>query len=205
MVWGFLKRGIAPFAGETSAKALTLALNAPSVSGRVGVLDLGSANESNFNFYNKIAKKISFEDLAARIEKGDADLDSDEIIPNGVKYDTIICWDVFNYLTASQAERLVNKIRNASLLGTRVVVSIVNRPQMAEAPSNFKIVEESKILCEPRTYKMVVAPRYSPRAIARWFEGFEIIHSCLQRYGVEEYVLQFVGSKSPLRTETKAA
>lgn len=193
MAWGFLKRGAVPYAGETSAKALALALKAPSASGRAAVLDLGSANESNLNYYSKIAKKISFEDLSARLDGESNDINVAELISGDQRYDTVICWDVFNYLDATQAETLVAKIRSAANVGTRVVVSVVNRPQMAEAPSSFKISDDGKILCEPRTAKMKNSPRHSPRAIHRWFTGFEVIYSCIHRYGAEEYVFQYRG------------
>ena len=205
MAWGFLKRGVVPFAGETSAKAVALALKPSSEANRVTVLDLGSANENNFNFYSQIARKISFEDLSARIEKGDLNLTSDEPIGGQATYDTIICWDVFNYLASSEAEKLVSKIRAASHLGTRVVVAVANRPLMAEAPSNFRISDSGKILCEPRTSKMVAAPRYSPRTIARWFTGYDIIHSSIHTYGAEEYVFQYRGQATEGTAESSRA
>jgi hypothetical protein len=205
MAWGFLKRGAVPYSGETSAKALALALKAPSVSGRAAVLDLGSANESNLNFYSKIAKKISFEDLSARLDSEANNVNVAELIPGNTQYDTVICWDVFNYLDPIQAEMLVAKIRSAAVHGTRVVVSVINRPQMAEAPSNFKIIEEGKIICEPRTDKMKTSPRHSPRAIHRWFAGFEVIYSCIHRYGAEEYVFQYRGQESGQSQEASRA
>lgn len=172
------------------------ALRGFSDARRVRVLDLGSAVAANVEY---LSSRVSYLQIVDAIDRGDGDsggaaamcrLDVlealiDERLPG---FNLILLWDVLNYLTPEQAERMMSAIARLCSPYARLHAIVFATDTMTELPNRYRIVDGSHLVYEPTTTEVRGAPDLPPAAVEKMLRGFEIEHSFVLRHGVHEYV-----------------
>ena len=100
----------------------------------------------------------------------------------------VLMWDVFNYLSTDQTERLLQSVAELCLPGARLHAIVFSTETMTATPNRYRIVDSARLAYESTTTEQRVAPALPPAAVEKLLQGFRIEHSFVLQHGVHEYV-----------------
>lgn len=160
------------------------------------VLDLGPSVAANFEFVSDFASYLHIIDAidrgptASGAEGGgygrlgtlNALLDE-----HRRSFHLVLAWDVFNYLSAEQAERLNQSVAELCLPGARLHAIFFATDTMPAVPNRYRVVDRARLAYEPGTTEVRGAPDLPPSAVGKLLKGFRIEHSFVLQHGVHEY------------------
>jgi hypothetical protein len=193
----------APFESEGpqtetfSSPGLVEALRGFADEGDCRVLDLGSAVSANVEYLSPFASKIQIVDAIER------DLRTDPAEGTGVcrlsslrslidehrkSFNLVLLWDVLNYLTPEQTERVITVVAELCLPSARLHAIIFATETMPEMPNRYRIIDGGRLAYEPTSTFLRGAPNLPPAIVEKLLKGFRIEHSFVLRHGVHEYV-----------------
>lgn len=137
------------------------------------ILDLGRPYESNIQFYSSLSAKIHYEDLITPIssrinssEEVTTIFDDVFLSVDSMKFDLILCWDIFHYLSRDEIKELDARLRRCSHERTIVFSLISTRKEVPQTPAMLKIVNGC-LNQEPTTDVFVSWPAYSKRELTQ--------------------------------------
>jgi hypothetical protein len=180
-----------------SSPGLEEALRGFLDEGDCRVLDLGCAVPSNVEYLSAVASKIQIVDAIDRDQRaGSAEgsgvcrLSSLRSLIDGHRnsFNLVLLWDVINYLTPEQAERVLAVVAELCLPNARLHAIIFATDTMPDLPNRYRIVDGARLAYEATTTELRGAPSLPPAAVEKLLEGFRIEHSFVLRHGVHEYV-----------------
>ncbi|HXO18807.1 MAG TPA: class I SAM-dependent methyltransferase [Thermoanaerobaculia bacterium] len=166
---------------------------------KLQVLDLGCAVGSNVEFLSRFDCKLYIEDLyAALVARAPAGPEAEEAgpqffaeflpLPESTRFDVVLAWDTFNYLTRKELGHLIRHLRKFCQPGTVVFALMSTLKQIPAQPIRFRIVDEERLAYEPRTLAQRPSPRFAPAEIGDLLSGFRVDRSFLLRHGIQEYL-----------------
>jgi hypothetical protein len=165
--------------------------------GTCKVLDLGPSVAANVDFVSKFASYLQIVDA---IDRGPAALEpgtigSDRLsnlstlIENHRRsFNLVLAWDVINYLSTDQAERLVASLAELCLPNARFHAIFFATDTMPAVPNRYRIINDARLAYEPATSELRGAPELPPAAVAKLLKSFQVEHSFVLQHGVHEYV-----------------
>lgn len=166
---------------------------------KLQVLDLGSAVGSNVEFLSNYGCKLYIEDLysalSSRSNSGEGGLAGPEFfadflnLPDDVRFDVVLAWDLFNYLQRKELVFLAAELRRVCRPGALLFALVSILKQVPAQPYRFRIVDEETLAYERRTPTDRPSPRFAPAEINDSLRGFRVDRSFLMRHGVQEYLL----------------
>jgi hypothetical protein len=168
---------------------------------KLQVLDLGPAIGSNVEFFSQFGCKLYIEDLwAALASRTPSGSEGDEAgpqffadflpLPEATRFDAVIAWDTFNYLSRRELGHLVRHLRPFCPPGAQVFALISILKQIPAQPMRYRIRDQETLVYEPRTAAQRPAPRFAPAEMNELFKGFRVDRSFLLRHGIQEYLFQ---------------
>jgi hypothetical protein len=169
---------------------------------KLQVLDLGPAIGSNVEYFSQFGCKLYIEDLWAALTSRTAPTGSDGEeagphffadflpLPESTRFDVVIAWDTFNYLSRRELGHLVHHLRPYCAPGALVFALISILKQIPAQPMRYRIVDEQTLQYEPRTAAQRPSPRLAPAEMNDLFKGFRVDRSFLLRHGIQEYLFQ---------------
>lgn len=164
------------------------------------ILDLGSATKENIDFYSNFARKIQIEDFydslnspasSSSEEEGDGVNKSFEhMLPytRDTRFDIIFTWDLFNYLTRDQLQKLVAHLGKFCNRRAILFSLITNGQYVPEHPIGFRILDQENLSYLAGTGASRVNTRYKEPNLAKFMPGFKIYKTFLLRNGMQEYL-----------------
>ncbi len=165
------------------------------------ILDLGSAVKENIDFYSSFARKIQIEDLydslslptssSSEEEGGDGVNKSFEhMLPytEDTRFDFIFTWDLFNYLTRDQLQKLVAHLGKFCNRRAILFSLITNDQHVPEHPIDFRILDQENLSYLAGAIASRVNARYKEPNLAKFMPGFNIYKTFLLRNGMQEYL-----------------
>ncbi|MBN8550846.1 MAG: hypothetical protein J0M12_16140 [Deltaproteobacteria bacterium] len=156
------------------------------------ILDLGAACSSNIKYYSKIARKFHFEDLSAALaSKRDSEgsvLDEALSLRSNQRFDLIFCWDILNYLSPQEIERLGSTLAAHSHCETKLFLLLPVGREISGAPLRFKMADDYRLEYEPQVGARMQSPRYNKTDLKKLWPGFERQKSFLLKNGFEEHI-----------------
>jgi hypothetical protein len=177
-----------------SSPGLEEALRATSNGADCKVLDLGSAVSSNIELLSSFASHLQIVDA---IDRGKAAEGSGFCRLSALQslvddhrhtFNLVLLWDVLNYLSSEQAERVIAAVAELCFPNARLYAIVFATDTMPELPNRYRIVDGAHLAYEPTTAELRGAPSLPPAAVEKLLEGFRIEHSFVLRHGVHEYV-----------------
>lgn len=103
-------------------------------------------------------------------------------------FSLVLMWDVLNYLSIDQAERLLQSVAELCLPGARLHAIVFATNTMAAIPNRYRIIDNARIAYEKATTEQLGAPDLPPAAVGKLLQGFRVEHSFVLQHGVHEYV-----------------
>jgi hypothetical protein len=180
-----------------SSPGLEEALRGVPDDGSCKVLDLGPALAANVEFVSSFASYLQIIDA---IERGPSASDTEGggfgrvsalnalLGEHRRSFNLVLAWDVFNYLSAEQAERLDQSVAELCLPSARLHAIFFATDTMPAIPNRYRIVDRARLAYEPGTTEVQGAPDLPPAAVGKLLKGFRIEHSFVLQHGVHEYI-----------------
>jgi hypothetical protein len=103
-------------------------------------------------------------------------------------FSLVLMWDVINYLSVDQAERLLQSVAELCLPSARLHAIVFATDTMAAVPNRYRIIDSARLAYEPATTELRGAPDLPPAAVQKLLQGFRVEHSFVLQHGVHEYV-----------------
>jgi hypothetical protein len=182
------------------------------------LLDLGHTCGANIDFFVQLGCKVHVDDYAGSLlERPPVVEDSEEEVssppPRGngfparekkaapmvnippVEYesgqfDAILCWDLFDQLTSSEAAVLADEVNRVTAPGGLLLALFgPARNTAARSPRRFRIDGEQTITAQSLSGPQIVPQHLPNREIARLFKDFEIGQTVLLKNGTREMML----------------
>lgn len=177
--------------------ALTEVFAALDPERRIRVLDLGSALQTNLDFYATIGSGVRIVPLlrsdgleglrALEAEAFNAMLN--RLLPLGdAGFGLILMWDLLNYLVDEQPSLLAGHLATVTRSGGRIHAMTITSETMAAEPSRYEILDAGRLTYRPTTNRRIAAPDPPPAMVERWLAPFRIERSFLLRHGVREFI-----------------
>ena len=161
------------------------------------VLDLGPSVADNVEFVSSFATYLQIIDAIDR-DPLVSDLDGGGfgrlsalqplVDQHRRSFSLVLMWDVLNYLSSDQSERLLQSVAELCLPGARLHAIIFATNTMAAMPNRYRIIDSSRLAYEAATNELRGAPNLAPAAVQKLLQGFRVEHSFLLQHGVREYV-----------------
>lgn len=165
--------------------------------GSCKVLDLGPSVADNVEFVSGFASYLQIVDAIERGPWADdaegAGLGRLSTLQPLVKkhrrsFHLVFVWDVLNYLSPEQAERLIHAVAELCLPGARLHAIVYATDTMPAVPNRFRILGGSRLAYEASTNDLKGVPALPASAVEKLLKGFRIEHSFVLQHGVHEYV-----------------
>jgi hypothetical protein len=165
--------------------------------GSCKVLDLGPSVADNIEFvasfasYLQIIDAIDRNPSASSLGAGDyGRLSSLQPLLDRHRrsFNLVLMWDVLNYLSTDQAERLLLSVAELCLPNARLHALVFAKDMMAAVPIRYRIIDNAHLAYESVTTELRGAPDLPPSAVAKLLQGFRVEHSFVLQHGVHEYV-----------------
>ena len=165
--------------------------------GTCKVLDLGPAVADNVEFVSLFSSFLQIVDVIDRSPSaydaggdGVSRLSSLQTLfkKHRRSFNLVLAWDVINYLSADQAERLIQAVAELCLPDARLHAIVFATDTMAAVPNCYRIVDSARLAYEPNSTELRGVPNLPPAAVEKLLKGFRIEHSFVLQHGVHEYV-----------------
>ena len=180
-----------------ASPGLEEAVRMVSNNGACKVLDLGPSVAANIDFVSGFASYLQIVDAVDRSPTALAggaggthrlSTLSTLIEPHRRSFHLVLAWDVINYLSIDQAERLVASLAELCLPGARFHAIFWAKDTMPATPNRYRIVNGTRLAYEPSISEVRGAPELPPATVAKLLKGFRIEHSFVLQHGVHEYI-----------------
>jgi hypothetical protein len=161
--------------------------------GKCKVLDLGPSVADNVEFVSLFASYVQIVDLIDRGPSASGSGDRLAVLQALVdehrrSFDLVLAWDVLNYLSTDQAQRMVRSVAELCLPDARLHAIIFATDMMPAVPNRYRIVDRDRLAYEFGTTEMRGVPNLPPAAVEKLLKGFRVEHSFVLQHGVHEYV-----------------
>lgn len=196
---------------EHRSPGLTAVYNEMKGSKDHRVLDLGPSSAPNFNFFTQLSCKIRFENLSEWLMDRQEELADDALLRQELadylgdfgdnRFDLILTWDIFNYLSLANVEWLISKLKSLCQPGAVIHMIKYVGQKIPACPQSFRIIDQYKL-------QTIRASEWQTRAHAnldtarllKQIQDFYMERSYLNHEGmlpgVMEQVLRFQPDKS---------
>ena len=180
-----------------SSPGLEEALRGVADNGSCKVLDLGPLVADNVEFVSSFASYLQIVDAIDRSPSvhdteggGFGRLSTLQSLFNKHRrsFNLVLVWDVLNYLSTDQAERLIQAVAELCHPDARLHAIIFATNTMAAVPNRYRIVDSARLTYEQGTTELRGVPNLPPSAVEKLLKGFRIEHSYVLQHGVHEYV-----------------
>jgi len=163
----------------------------------VRVLDLGSALQTNLEYYATIGTGVRIVPLLRNdgleglrsLEPEAFSALLERLLPrDDVDFGLILMWDLLDYLIDDQPTLLARHLASVSEPGARIHVMVITTETMPAEPSRYELLDSGRLTYRPTTAKRTPAPDLPPAKVERWIKPFRVERSFLLRHGVREFV-----------------
>ena len=160
------------------------------------ILDLGPALGENVRWMqgSKLYIANFFETLtesgaASRLDAKAFRANCERLLqfPEDVRFDLVLVWDLFNYLSLPEVEVLAQRLVAVSREGTRIMALVSIQKTIPDRPFRFMIRNEDSLRYEVLTSAQRDCPRHTEAEILKRMAGFRVERGMLLRNGMREY------------------
>ena len=180
-----------------SSPGLDGAVGGVPADGSCKVLDLGPAVAANLEFLASFASYVQIIDAVDRgpaagnfggSESGRLSTLSTLLDRHRRSFNLVLAWDVFNYLSPEQADRLQESVAELCLPSAHLHAIFFATDTMPAVPQRYRIIDRGHLAYEPATTEVRGAPSLPAAAVGKLLKGFRIEHSFVLQHGVHEYI-----------------
>ena len=107
--------------------------------------------------------------------------------PAATRFDLILAWDVFNYLSLLEIEALVGHLSRHSHGGAHLMALVSIYKMIPDRPFRFCIRSADTLRYETLSRGLRDSPRYTENQLVKRMSGFQVDKAMLLRNGMQEY------------------
>lgn len=167
------------------------------------ILDLGAPRSENVAFFSQVPCKFYVEDVLRYLEVRPVSSDEEAENPadtvaraldfdERVRFDLVLGWDVFSYLSPPLIEALASRVARSSRNGALLFLTGSTGQAIPATPATYSVTTSGSLIYDvPGGTSAIANPRHSPVALERMMPGFRLLHSFLLGEGVQEYLFRF--------------
>lgn len=163
------------------------------------ILDLGPALGANIEFFSQFRCKLYIEDFyqsiaeeiaAAGTETAPPEQLYQKLLPyaEDVRFDVILCWDLFNYLQPQELQALLKHLARHCQRGTLLLSLVATHRQIPAQPTLFKILDDEHLIYEMDSSDLRPSIEYKPRDLKQLMQGFQTANTFQLRSGMQEFL-----------------
>jgi len=171
-----------------------------NTGGRSVVLDLGAVRARTVASLNQCHCRLDVADLIDDVDGLNAKTDpadlhdaAEQMLPpqRAEPTDTVLCWDILNYLNPLALTALMSRVAARGRPGTLVHTLIVySEPHMAARPGQFGLLDDYALIDTACSRSEREAPRYTPLELTEHLPGFSIERAMLLTNGMQEILFR---------------
>ena len=164
------------------------------------VLDLGTSQGRTVELLSQFRCRMDIADLPAvldQIRSADEETPLEPIVDAALPgrgdepTDLVLCWDLLNYLEPRGMRALMNCLVARSRPGTLMHGLIIyTGTHMPARPGAYYPVMQDRLVNLPATLDERRAPRYSPKALEKYMQGFRAEKVRLLNNGMQEFLFR---------------
>jgi hypothetical protein len=109
--------------------------------------------------------------------------------PPDVRFDLVLAWDLFNYLSLQNVEALAKRLVAVSQPGTRVMALVSIQKRIPDRPFRFVIRDKDSLRYDVVSAALRDCPRHNEPDLLKRLTGFKVERGMLLRNGMREYSL----------------
>lgn len=158
------------------------------------VLDLGAANPQNIKFFTERGSSITVADLyrsaiPARRDAVRPKAVFRKLLAYGTEahFDLVLTWDLLNYLKPEELSYLMEGLEPYLRAGSNLHALVTGKGEMPQAPSTYRIENESTLGLEPSDGASRPSPGYLEPAILKHMPGLAVESRYQLKTGTVEY------------------
>lgn len=163
------------------------------------ILDLGAALGANIEFFSQFRCKLYIEDFYqsvaeelafARTETPSPEHLCQKLLPyaEDVRFDVILCWDLFNYLPRHELQALLKHLTRYCQRGTLLFSLVATHHQIPARPILFKILDKENLIYEVGSADLRPSIEYKPRDLKLLMQDFQVANTFQLRSGMQEFL-----------------
>lgn len=170
------------------------------------ILDLGTASGRNVRFLSHLARRLTIADLRGSLRetpgtpvRGAASADASDGLRSTLRawfeplvvdwrYDVVLAWDLFDYLTPADLGALMDILRPRIRPGAILFAMISYVAKISREPNDYEIRDGSALRFHTTSTGERPSPRYKEPELLRLLGGFTVDTTFLMRHGVQEYL-----------------
>jgi len=104
-----------------------------------------------------------------------------------VRFDLVLVWDIFNYLSLPEVEVLAKRLVAYSRPGTRIMALVSIQKKIPDRPFRFVIRDRDSLRYEVLSTGVRDCPRHNESDLLKRMTGFKVERGMLLRNGMREY------------------
>lgn len=164
------------------------------------VLDLGPPQAGTVALFGRFRCRLDIGDFAANLDAVRAQTEPEEL-PGTIsgllppvrqeRADTILCWDLFNYLERPALKALMDCVAEYGQTGTLVHALVVySAKTMPVLPNRYVPVDDHSLRIVANARETRPAPRYSPEDLGLCMPAYRLERAMLLRNGMQEFLFR---------------
>jgi hypothetical protein len=107
--------------------------------------------------------------------------------PEDLRFDLVLVWDLFNYLSLAEVETLAQRLVALSRPGTRIMALVSIQKKIPDRPFRFVIRDKDSLRYEVVSSGLRDCPRHNEPDLLKRMVGFKVERGMLLRNGIREY------------------
>jgi hypothetical protein len=153
---------------------------------------------ANIEFFARFSCRFHIADLIGTLSSDEALMQGVEERPEAVferllppepeRFDVVLAWDVFNYLSRDQLSALASRLARLCRPGAQLLAFISTTREIPEQPIAYRICDHENLIHQIRTPGIRPCPRFAPAEVRQLLRGFSIDRVYQLRHGVQEYL-----------------
>jgi hypothetical protein len=178
------------------------------------ILNLGNKNTHSSDFFQSFSTQIYAEDIIPSLIPTDDD-DSEVALrqhalcyDDGLTFDVILAWDLFNFCSRTQLKAICQKLRPHMHSRTQIFSFFYTGSETPERPQKCYVVDEQNLALLPSPKQQRVATEITAGAVLKTLGDFHLAQTYILRpgmhRGIYEYIFQAGMSNAARTSATKA-
>jgi hypothetical protein len=178
------------------------------------ILDFGSLTQGSIDFFGQFSCRYDVMDMFAEFEEISlfkVGLSSDEAKAAAIKldrliaalpqliqrladdntsYDVIFLWDILNYLTADQVDKIFHSIQPYCHWKTHILCLFPITKEIPRLPMLCSIIDRNQSVYRnrPQHTPLISNPQYERKGLKSLTQDFKLTHSSLLQNGIKECI-----------------
>lgn len=157
------------------------------------ILDLGLKNRNNYEFWMERAEGFYTENLHTQLgEQKSPSVKPHQLnFSQELKFNVILAWDMFNFLSLEQIKAVFQKLRLHTISGSRVHAILYCGREIPIQPQKFYLNSEHELAITP-SHKRPTEHSLTLSALLKALQDYSLLESYVYRPGMQRGIYEYI-------------